>query len=815
MDAPDASVAVGSAIDLPLPEPLTSLGAIESVTGAEPGVAVRIAGSGAEVSASADAATGSTELTIRTIGCTAAECGLPVALRLRISVTAMEAPAGNLESFTEPSPDRLAAVTEQQLPDEVLVMLGSDDAPGTRVEAEDAAAIVGAVVAGGMVEEGIYQLRWATPQDIAARITELERLPFVTAVTPSYVGTTEAQSAYTGVVGSAYDQPYWTWRYDKVDASQAWAQSTGSGITVGIIDEGNVLAGSPDLNVARTLDPIAIPAAHATHVAGLACGKAHGGGMVGLAWGCPIVTTAVERFPGEPLGALIPDANYMTAMQRMIKAPGVRVVNLSMGWPSGCATESERNKIEAWISHSKAFFRRFLGGPGSNIVWTFSAGNNCMYGPSSPWAASEDLPNVIAVAASNADGRLASFSNYGVGVAAPGGVEPSSPAIDLHASCDRDAVLDAGRCGLLSSTVEPCSTSYCPERGEMAGTSMASPIVAGIAALVASKHPAMSASQIGSCIKTTAGTGAVGSTGPPDGQPGGAYLDPPLDYIGAPIPIVNAAAAVECENDVPVVQVDPHGPTSGPAGFGMEVTVPTCTYLEVLFDGTAAYTLGAYSPSQIFDAEVPSTMSLGQHQMSFACHDEAWDGEPTWTSPGFQVTVTGAPTPIGLESTTAPAGGEFIFTSGPSLSTTQCPPLPNVNVYGLSIYLDSGIDGSLVTNRFVSLPDGRATEGLTVPPDTPPGDYLALDRCYYSNGAGEIGIYQFAWEWPDVTVTADSAPTATGLPDSTALRPHPASAAPLLAIPVPDGKGGIPLNGVSHRFALMLAPSKPDAPFPP
>jgi hypothetical protein len=433
-----------------------------------------------------------------------------------------------------------------------------------------------------------------------------------------------------------------------------------------------------------------------------------------------------------------------------------------MGWGPGCATQAVRNQIEAWVTHSKMFFRRLLAGPGSNIVWTFSAGNNCMYGPSSPYAANEDLPNVIDVAATNDGGRLASFSNYGVDVAAPGGVEPSSPAIDIN-SCPEDNALNAGRCGLLSSTVGRCPGGYCAERGEIAGTSMAAPVVAGVAALVASKHPQFTAAEIGTCIKSTAGTAGVGSTGPPNGQPGGDYAHPPLSYIGAPIPIVNAAAAVACQGGNTTVQIAPHGPVYGPAGFGMEVIVPPCVYLEVSFDGEPAFTES--TSAGLTDHFLPttlSTLSIGPHQMSFTCRNE-WEGPVVWTSPGFEIKVTAGPIPLGLESDTVPAGGELVFTSGPSLGEAQCPSLPGVGLAELLIYLDStGEPAASVAYRFVPMPDGRATEGLRVPADADPADeYAALARCYYRNGAGELGIFQFAWEWGNVTVTGGSGTTAS------------------------------------------------------
>ena len=72
-------------------------------------------------------------------------------------------------------------------------------------------------------------------------------------------------------------------------ATEAWAKTTGSNVTVGIIDEGDVLSNHEDLNVTEIIGSYE-PKFHATHVAGLACAKANAVGMVGLAQGCPIVS---------------------------------------------------------------------------------------------------------------------------------------------------------------------------------------------------------------------------------------------------------------------------------------------------------------------------------------------------------------------------------------------------------------------------------------------------------------------------------------------------------------------------------------------
>jgi hypothetical protein len=392
----------------------------------------------------------------------------------------------------------------------------------------------------------------------------------------------------------------------------------------------------------------------------------------------------------------VPGESMSLHVNDMAQTPGVRVVNMSLGDNSfvpytkgenveGCADSAQQQTIDTDVNDTSGLYRRILAGPGANIVWTFAAGNNCLPEAGSGMGANSDLPNVLTVAATNSDGTLASFSNYGtnVSVAAPGGVEPTQPAIDLDASCTDPTVQDNGKCGLLSTMFTNCG-GFCDAYGEMAGTSMAAPIVAGVAALAISENSALSADQVGNCIKLAAGTDGVGSTAAPDGQPGGTFADPPIPYAGPSTPIVNAAAAVTCAADGGIQQVDvsPVGNVDGPIGYGPAFTGPACGsdsdtgLLLVYADGNLRFsysvsggdfaTSGWTQPLQETDY-----LAAGTHQMTFVCLIDNGSSKVTqWAAAGFQITLTGTASDTEAASS-APQGGSLSVSSG--VAGDPCP----------------------------------------------------------------------------------------------------------------------------------------------
>lgn len=532
LTADAVELVVGARKGVVLPAPLQEVATIDEPAGLPAGVTVSTDGSAVTLAAASDAAPISVEhpITITGKGCTATGgCDHPLTLTVPVTVRGLEAPPGDLAEFTAAGPDRVAAAAPipqggKLLQDELLITLGTPDAPGTRAQAESAASAVDGIISGGVEPLGMYEVRWFTAQDLVARRAQLLAQFNVTNVSTSAVGIFSTEAVHPSDWDD--DGPAATWPFRVTRATTAWEQTTGGTTAIGIVDEGQAY-GHEDLNISKRVGSNGI-GNHATHVAGTACAMQNGIGLVGFGWGCPIITSGWNDNSIKGL---------LQAMTEVANA-GAKVINMSLGagFDAGCAPSQAAqddllDEVRQWRSDFRTLMR---GSVGRNVIWTLAAGNNCAAGVASPFGLNSDLGNVITVAAINSDKKLSNFSSFGEGVevAAPGGAGVGDDA--------------GGSPGIWSTTVNTCWVFFkCSSYGVMMGTSMAAPAVAGIAALVREKHPAFGASRAAGCIIGSAGTDGVGSV--TERSP-----DVPWPGANAPfsgtIPIVNAQAAVECES---------------------------------------------------------------------------------------------------------------------------------------------------------------------------------------------------------------------------------------------------------------------------
>jgi thermitase len=268
-----------------------------------------------------------------------------------------------------------------------------------------------------------------------------------------------------------------------VDAVEAWTVARGSGTRVAIIDSG-VAIDHEDISkkvVARTNfsdTKIVKPEdydkyGHGTHVAGIVAAAHNSTGVAGVCPDCTILDAKVLNDNGSGSSSAIAKGIDWAVEN------GAKVINMSLGQRVSSRT------LEAAVNNAW----------NEGVVIVAAAGNAGTQAKIYPGA----YPNVIAVAATDNNDAKASFSTYGkwVDVAAPG--------VNVYSTFPNHP--------FVLGTQNGRSVGY----DIASGTSMASPIVAGVAALVWASPAGTANTSVRAKVESTAdnieGTGSFWAHG--------------------------------------------------------------------------------------------------------------------------------------------------------------------------------------------------------------------------------------------------------------------------------------------------------------
>ncbi|MPL97928.1 Subtilisin amylosacchariticus [bioreactor metagenome] len=324
-------------------------------------------------------------------------------------------------------------------------------------------------------------------------LAELRKNPAVLSASPNY----KIRLSRTP------DDPYYTggqqWGMTAVRAPAAWDRSVGSSNVYVVVIDSGIKYDHPDLivNMGRDLEghfgrvylaesPVGYDPmddnGHGTHVAGIIGAKGNNGiGVAGVNWNVKLLAVKVlDEYGRGYFYNLVSGLEYVTDQKR--RGLNIRVANMSLGVWYNRANADEAAAINAMNTACEAVSSR-------GVMLTVASGNEYQdisnpgglfsnpddlladYRGKLPYPASFRHANMITVTAINSSYRRPDFANYSsryVHLAAPG--------------------------------VGIWSTYHNGGYTEMNGTSMATPYVAGAAALLSAMFPSETAGQIRSRI---------------------------------------------------------------------------------------------------------------------------------------------------------------------------------------------------------------------------------------------------------------------------------------------------------------------------
>ncbi len=378
---------------------------------------------------------------------------------------------------------------------------------------------------GGMDQRSVVVARPGRAADVAAT---LRRDPRVITVVPDAL----VQALDWPADGSPSDALY-PLQPDlpQIHVPEAWTRTTGDpSVVVAVIDSGFDLA-HPDLEGVAVVAPrnetfnttdVTDTFGHGTHVAGTIFAQANN--EIGIAGIAPHATLMpIKILDGSGSGFF---SDLLDGVD-WARTHGAQIISMSVG-----STLSS--------DQVAAFQPTFAAARAAGILMVAAAGNSGSITKIYP----ASLPGVVSVAAVDGTDARAEFSTFNklVDIAAPG--------VDL-----------------LSTSIEDPS-GY--ER--MSGTSMATPHVAGVAALVLSDRPGLGVAELEAVLRSSAtDLGAPGRD---------------VDYGDGE---VNAAAALDAPVPDPLPNLEPPPPAAGP--FTMTFTAPAHAVRQVSRNFSVSFVL--------------------------------------------------------------------------------------------------------------------------------------------------------------------------------------------------------------------------------
>ena len=455
---------------------------------------------------------------------------------------------------------------------------------------------------------------------------------------------------------------------------------------------------------------------HGTHVSGTIGGVGGNGvGVAGVNWNVKIVSAKFLGTTGGTTTDAISAINYLVDLK---VRGGVNLVAINNSWGGGAFSQALSDAINA-AGDQNILFVAAAGNSGTNndVTPSYPSNYDCSRGGTRGWDC------VVAVAAIDSAGGLATFSQYGA------------------------TTVDIGAPGVAITSTVP-NGAY----ASFNGTSMATPHVTGAAALCASMDPTLSAAAIRNAIIQSAAPTAslagrtvtggrldvgammsrcVTATVPVSGAPSGLTAT-------ATGPTTASLSWADGVTDETTYQVERAPATGGVCGtFALVASIPA---------NSTAYNAAGLAPSTSYCFQVRAGNGFGGG--SFSAYSE--QAQVTTAAPPPQYVCSGA----AYAWVDATAGGtSYVLTDDSSASVT----LP----FAFSLYGVPYTTASISSNGFLRLGSGAATSftNVGIPNTGDPNNYIApwwddlnpaLGGSIWSRTVGTAPNRQFVASWNGV-----------------------------------------------------------------